>query len=251
VSARGEAAEWKRLLADARVARAALDEHVSTLSPDSLMADDATWRRLAQQSHTAQRRLEACIDLLQDQVAGGHAASVDRALEYLRTDPYYFRSGYARDRLVGRVAQAELTEVQRADARAYVLLCVDGVLHCGLRPLGRLARATADNAMRRELRTRLRSSDGAVRSRALRMLARVRHPGLTEADRAVAQQFVLEEAGKRFYLTRDTDRLARWLWTPAWEDDLRLLVPHHDPDRAGAKLLLAVVDSRRARRPGP
>jgi hypothetical protein len=83
------------------------------------------------------------------------------------------------------------------------------------------------------------------------MLARVRHPGLTEAERAVAQQFVLAEGAKRFYLTRDTDYLARWLWTPAWEDDLRELVRHHDPDRAGAKLLLAAVDSRRARRPGP
>jgi hypothetical protein len=251
VSDDGTEAEVARLITEVRTTGEALPAHVSTLGPDALMATDEAWRTLARAAHDARLRLLGSIQLLQDRISVGDASAVDRAFAYLRTDPYYFRSGYSRNRLVGVIAQAALTDDQRAVARTYVLLCVDGVLHCGPRPLARLARVTADNPLRRELRSRLRRGPAAPASRALRMLANVRHPGLTDADRAVAQQFVIQEAGKFPWLTPDTERLARWLWTPSWEDELRDLVRHHDPNRAGAKRLLAAVDTRRTRRPGP
>ena len=38
------------------------------------------------------------------------------------------------------------------------------------------------------------------------------------------------------------ERLARWLWTPEWEAELRDLTQHHGPERAPAKKLLESID---------
>jgi hypothetical protein len=208
-------------------------------------------RGSAQEAYAARERLSAWVQRVEDQVSAGDAGSIDHALAYLRSDPYYFRSGYARDRLVGRVARAALTDAQRAEARAFVLLCVDGLVHCRARELGRLAGATADNALRRALLDRFRSPNRDVARRAIRVLASVKRPGLTDGDRAVARQLVVEDAARTPWLSRDVDRLARWLWSPAWEDELRAVTRHHGPDRAAAKRILAAADARRNKRPGP
>jgi hypothetical protein len=219
---------------------------------------DADWRRWiaelrghAQQAYAARERLSEWDQLVEDQVSAGDAASIDQALAYLRSDPYYFRSGYARDRLAGRIARAALTDAQRAEARALVLLCVDGLVHCRPRELGRLAGATADNALRRDLLDRFRSKNREMARRAIRMLASIKRPGFTDADRAVARQLVVDDAAKTVWLSRDVDRLVRWLWSPEWEDELRGVTRHHGSDRAAAKRILAAVDARRNKRPGP
>jgi hypothetical protein len=222
---------------------------------------EADWRRWmaelratsgpAQYALAARERLTAWVQLVEDQVLAGDSGSIDEALAYLRSDPYYFRSGYSRDRLAGRIARAALTEAQRAEARTFVLLCVDGLAHCRSRELGRLAGATADNALRRDLLDRLRSKDRDVVRRAIRVVARIRRPDLTDADRAVARQLVIEDAARSVWLTREVDRLARWLWSREWEDELRGITRHHGPGRAAAKRILAAADARRKKRPGP
>jgi hypothetical protein len=177
--------------------------------------------------------------------------SIEAALTFLERDPYFFRSGYARERVARRLAQAELTAAQEVRARIVVLSTVDGERHCPLPGAGRVARAVADNSLRRELRARLHHPDTAVARRALRMVVNVRNPGLTADDIAAARALVLADAARGQWLSPTVARLAAYLWAGEWEAELRRLVPYHGPDRAAAKRLLEAADRRRRRRPAP
>jgi hypothetical protein len=132
-----------------------------------------------------------------------------------------------------------------------VLAVVDGTAHSGLTGIARLAGSVADNDLRRGLRSRLRSPDAAVAGRALRVLVRVRHPGLTPDEFATARALVLADAGRQPYLAPSVARLARWLWTPQWERELAELTHRHGPDRSGAARLVEHSRRARRRRPGP
>jgi hypothetical protein len=180
----------------------------------------------------------------------GQPEAIEAALTFLERDPYFFRSGYARERVARRLARVELTPAQKGRARALVLDTVDGQSHCPQPGLGRLARAVADNPLRRELRARLEHHDTAVAQRALRTLVNVRHPGLTPDDIAAARVLVLTDAARGHWLSPTVARLATYLWSDRWEAELRALIPYHGPDRAAAKRLLGAADRRR-RRPGP
>ena len=175
--------------------------------------------------------------------------SIEAALTFLERDPYFFRSGYARERVARRLARVVLQPPQKVHARALVLSSVDGERHTPQPGVGRLARAVADNPLRRELRARLHR-DTAVAKRALRTLANVRHPGLTSDDIAAARELVLTEAARGQWLSPSVERLAIYLWSDEWEAELRALFPYHGPDRAGAKRLVGAVERRR-RRPRP
>ena len=181
----------------------------------------------------------------------GDTESTEAALTFLERDPYFFRSGYARERVARRLAQAELTADQKARARTVVLSTVDGERHCPLSGAGRLARAVSDNSLRRELRARLHDPDPAVARRALRMVVNVRKPGLTADDIAAARALVLADAARGQWLSPAVAKLAAYVWSGAWEAELRRLVPYHGPDRAAAKRLLEAADRRRRRRPAP
>ena len=205
-------------------------------------------------SFEARGRLERRLQTIAEQLLLGddsHTAA-DQALTYLEADPYYFWSGYARARIARVLAHAALDPGQRQRARRYVIDCVDGTKHGASPQLARLARSVADNPMRKALRSRLHASDTRVARRALRMITRVRHPGLTEADIGVARELVLADATRTPWLPPSVERLARWLWCPEWEAELRDLTQHHGPERAPAKKLTEAMDQRRARRrPGP
>jgi hypothetical protein len=206
----------------------------------------ARWR----ESH---ERLEGRLRELSEQLVADEASQVaaDEALTYLEADPYYFWSGYARARIARSLAHAPLDLSQRQRAHRYVLDCVDGTRHCASPELAQLAGSVADNPMRRVLRERLHSPDPSVARRALRSLSRVRHPGLTGTDVVVARELVLAAAARTLWLLPSVERLARWLWTPEWEAELRDLTQHHGPERAPAKKLIESMDRRRLRRPGP
>jgi hypothetical protein len=196
-------------------------------------------------------RRAALDDWLADlpyRMVDGDRAAVEEALWFLERDPYFFRSGYARERVARYVAQADLTEGDRDRARAIVLTSVDGARHCPHPGLGRLARAVADNPLRRALRERLYARELAVRCRALRTIVDVRRPGLTPDDLAAAREQVLADAGRGTWLSATVRRLAIHLWTPEWEADLRALLPRHGPDRKAAKRLVEDAERRRARR---
>jgi hypothetical protein len=199
--------------------------------------------------YSGRSETDAWLAELADRLSGGDTEAVEEGLAFLERDPYFFRSGYYRERVARRLAKVELTPAQRSRARAVVLGTVDGDRHCPHPGVGRLARAVADNPMRRQLRSRLRHPDGAVARRALRMVVNVRHPGLTADEVETARALVLADAALGQWLSPSVARLARFLWSSKWEAELRALLPHHGPDRAAAKRLVENADRRR-RRPG-
>ena len=195
--------------------------------------------------------IDAWVEELGRRLGRGDPDSIEAALTFLERDPYFFRSGYARERVARRLAQVELTAAQKVRAHAVVLSTVDGRRHCPLPGAGKLARAVADNSLRRELRARLHHRDTAVARRALRLVANVRNPGLTADDIARARALVLAEAARGQWLSPALARLATYFWSVEWEAELRRLVPYHGPDRAAAKRLLDAADQRRSGRPAP
>ena len=205
-------------------------------------------RHEERERYCEQRDIDAWLTELDRRFAGGEAAAVEDALTFLEQDPYFFRSGYARERVARRLARMELTPHQQVRARQLVVSTVDGDRHCPQPGIGKLARAVADNPLRRELRSRLHHHDAAVARRALRMLVNVRKPGLTAGDLAAARALVLAEAARGYWLTPTVARLAAYMWSREWEAELRDLIPHHGPDRAAAKRLIELADQRRRRR---
>ena len=228
-----------------------LGEYVRTLDRGVAPRSDPTWSSISQRAVLAQDLLARWLEETGDALAAGDVSAAGPALAYLEADPYYFGSGYARNRLAGRLARVPLTGPELSRARELVMAGVDGRPHCGQAALGRLARAVADNRLRRGLRERLHSVDPATARRALRILTDVRHPGLAAVDLRAARMLVLEDAGTDPFLAPRVERLARWLWTPQWRDELRDTARRHGPHRAGANRLVEAADRRVRRRPGP
>jgi hypothetical protein len=208
-------------------------------------------RHEPQERYYEQLDIDSWVVELSERLASGEPEAIEEALTLLERDPYFFRSGYARERVARRLARVELTPAQKARARAVALSTVDGRRHCPHPGVGRLARAVADNPLRRELRARLHNRDSGVARRALRMVVNVRKPGLTADDIAAARALVLADAAGGLWLSPGVARLAAYLWSGEWEADLRGLLPYHGPDRAAAKRLIEFADRRRLRRPGP
>jgi hypothetical protein len=183
--------------------------------------------------------------------------SVDGQLALLEADVFDFRTGYLRERVARRLAQAPLDAGQRARARAIVLGVVDGRLHTPIAGISRLGRAVADNRLRRELRDRLHAANDRVARMALHVVVEVPHPGYTTNDLDAARAVLLREVGlwpgQGFSSPRHV-RIAFKLLTPEWEQELRDMTQVHGPDRGNAKSLLRLIGrrrERRAKRPGP
>jgi hypothetical protein len=119
---------------------------------------------------------------IEEGLARRETSAIDAALAYLEADPWSFRSGYAKQRLVRRLAGQHLSPAQRSRANALILRAVDhGTFGAG-REWGRIARRFADNATRRALRARLDARDDATARRAMRVLLRVRNLRLTPRE---------------------------------------------------------------------
>ena len=198
-----------------------------------------------------QHDIDAALSRIGEGLVRGEPASIEEAIVFLERDPYFFRSGYARERVARQLARMNLTPPQRARARTVVLSTVDGQRHCPHPGAGRLARTVADNPLRWELRSRLHHPDSAIARRALRMVVNVRRPGFTPEDIAAAHALVLAEAARGNWLSPSVARLSRYLWSSEWEAELRSIAPYHGPDRAAAKRLIHAADQRRQRRSGP
>jgi hypothetical protein len=169
-------------------------------------------------------------------LAAGEPDAIDAALDFLRADPYYFRSGYAKQRMLRRLAGQPLTKEQRRSARTVVLQYVEGGTHGTMRELQRVARHVADNPLRRALRTRLHSDDEHVAWRALVVLTAIKHPGFTDDDLDEVHR-VIERAAAMFETVYPvTESLARRFWTDAWHAEL-VTATRVTRDRAARRLL--------------
>src|SRR5262245_57635063 len=128
---------------------------VYALASGSLVQTELVGRRHEGREHYyEQLEIDSWVVRLGQRLADGQPGSIEEALTFLERDPYFFRSGYARERVARRLAGVKLTPVEKVRVRALVLSSVDGRRFCPQPGVGRLARAVADNPLRRELRRR-------------------------------------------------------------------------------------------------
>lgn len=177
-------------------------------------------------------------ELVEAALVARSGGAVDRALAFLEADPRYFRSGYAKQRILRRLANLPMTGDERARACTLIVRYVDRGASGALREVRRVARRKADNAVRHALRDRLASDDPLVAWRALYVLDAVKHPGLKARDVANARAVIEAAAGSPSFpfVYPDTERLARRFWSSEWHAEL---VAHARSTRdLGARRLL-------------
>ena len=87
-------------------------------------------------------------------IDAGNGDAIDQAVVYIEADPWLFRSGYFKDKLLRRLRRANLTETQRDRLRTALLAVVDGRDRREFRRFCRLAHAIADDAFRQKLADR-------------------------------------------------------------------------------------------------
>lgn len=220
------------------------------MAGDDLEDVEGLLRAAADGDYAAGRALEEQLGVLDADLAAGDLAAVQVGLTVLEADPYFFRSGYLRNRIARCLARAPLQPADRARARRIVIQSVERGHPVGGPALAHLARGVADNGTRRSLRALLHADDPAVAHRALRCTTAVRHPGLTTEDIRRARDLVLEAAGRWPWLSPTVERLSIFLWNPEWAAELEALAGPHGPHRAAARRLLSARDLRRARRAG-
>ncbi len=191
--------------------------------------------------------VEAESQAIEAALATGEATAIDRALRFLEDDPYFFRSGYVRQRIARKLAGSALDAPQRQRARSIVMGWVDGQVHPGRAGSVCLARAVADNPMRRALLGRLRGNEADVALRALYALTALKHPGYSPEDLARARELLLQNISNYRFPPVPSFQAAMRLWSPEWEAELRDIAVVHGPQRAAAKTLLQYVDRRRER----
>jgi hypothetical protein len=133
---------------------------------------DADRADQAETAHGAVMDFEALVDDIVERVRHRALHGVDDALTFLEADPWCFRSGYAKERLLRALGSAELTEPQRRRGAAVVRSYVLGPDRREFRPVGNLARAL-DAEVRPFLLATLRQGAPVAARHALWLLMRL------------------------------------------------------------------------------
>jgi hypothetical protein len=174
--------------------------------------------------------------------------AIEGALRYLEADPWEFRSGYLKGRLLHHLAGRELDEHQRLRLRPVLLHYCDVGPRWEFPKACRLARRVPIPGLRNELVERLYGGIVGADVRCLRMLFAMRRPRLSERDRRQAQHALLVWAGEQ----RRSGWDARWLAPTVlrlWRADAvgqltRVVEGEDETKRRGAKILLRSVERR-------
>jgi hypothetical protein len=101
-----------------------------------------------------------------DALKRGDPSGAEEAIAFLEADPWFFRSGYTKEKLLLRLTRLELTPRQAQRLRHVVLAAVDFRDRREFRRFSRLARKVDSPDLRAALRERLHSPDEGVQRRA-------------------------------------------------------------------------------------
>lgn len=116
------------------------------------------------------REREATVDDIVRRVRAGGPHGVNDALTFLEADPWCFRSGYAKERLLDALGHVELDAEQRRRGAGVVRGWVRGPDRREFRRVGRLARPLADD-VRAFLEETTRAADPVAARHASWLLA--------------------------------------------------------------------------------
>lgn len=122
----------------------------------------------------------------------GDTTAVEPAIVFLEVDPWCFRSGYTKEKILHRLKRVDLSDEQATRLRVVVLHAVDGRDRREFRGYSKLARHVVDDGLRVALLGRLRAADPGQARRALWVLDALGGP-LGPDDRATVQA-MLERA---------------------------------------------------------
>jgi len=162
--------------------------------------------------------LEALVDDIVERVRHGAPYGVDDALTFLEADPWCFRSGYAKERLLRALGTAELTQAQRRRGAAVVKSYVLGPDRREFRPVGRLVRAL-DAEVRPFLLTTLRQGAPVAARHALWLLLELPDLDPASLDLPGAREVLLGACSSEDLYYRQMDWLtvaARRLSSDEW-----------------------------------
>ena len=96
----------------------------------------------------------------------GDAAGLEGSLAFLEADPFFYRTGYIKAKMIRHITRLPLTHLQEKRLRQVVLTVVDARDDRDFRAFCRLARRVDAPALREQLTARLASGDADIRRRA-------------------------------------------------------------------------------------
>jgi hypothetical protein len=155
---------WRRRGEAARRAHEAVNEafraHVRERDPDRY---DALLQDFRVKTAAALPSSDAAF---RPGLANGHVRFVETAIAFLEADPWFFRSGYEKQKIIQHLKRSRLTERQRTRLARVVLAVIDGRDRVEFRHYGRLACGIWSDFLDEEVAARMQSRDAGIRRRA-------------------------------------------------------------------------------------
>ncbi|HEV8545190.1 MAG TPA: hypothetical protein VGQ64_02755 [Candidatus Limnocylindrales bacterium] len=229
-----EPARTERAIALVQAARARLDKAVADRFRGA--AERARWEDAAREWRDALALVyPPDFDDKLERLRAGKPDGVEMGIRFLEIDPWSFRTGYAKETILHFLKRAPLDEDQARRLRAVVRHAVDVGDRREFRGYCKVARRVADDGLRSDLLTRLRSSDRGVARRALWVLDAV-GDSLGPDHRATAQAVIERSADdpqwwrSSGWIRRDVQRYGDQLWFDRLLE--RALTPGHAQNTA-------------------
>jgi hypothetical protein len=155
---------WRRRGEAARLAHETVNrafrEHVRECDPDryaALLKD--FWTKTA-------AALPSSDPAFRPGLANRHARFIETAIDFLVADPWFFRSGYEKQKIIQHLKRSRLTDRQRTRLARVVLAVIDSRDRVEFRHYGRLACGIWSDFLDEQIAARMQSRDAGIRRRA-------------------------------------------------------------------------------------
>lgn len=185
-------------------------------------SDERAWTEACGRHHSDVAQFEEGLALVEAALRANETGAADAALTFLEADPWTFRSGYAKERLLRRLASAPLDAQQERRAVELVKAWTTGRPRREFRPLTRFARRF-DAALHPWALQKLKSPDRITRRQALWLVTALPGPVATSDDIDVVREALVESCSGDPELWSRTSWLrtsVRQVWSQEWEDEL-------------------------------
>jgi hypothetical protein len=205
------------------------------------------WQDACQRGHDANARFEAFVDAVAEPLRRDEPGGVPRAVDFLECDPWCFRSGYAKGRLLRRLTSQQLTSDEQNRLVDVVVSYVDHGGRIEFRDATRLGRRLGGARLRTDLRQRLHANNPGIARRALLALLDMRHPRLSPGDITVARRMVLAElarpSGPWWSYAKWPERIVCRLDPAGWLPELMKQARQGQPDADAALIAISEMSN--------